>query len=146
MKPSSCKAKGRKFQQYIRDLIRTTFKLEDDDVESRSMGCGGEDIMLSPLARSRFPFSVECKHVERLNVYEAYNQASTNSKKYEPVLFMKKNRKKALAVVDAEYFFKLVGGLYESKQQALEELVEEKINGCSRIPDDRSLSGDESNN
>lgn len=72
------------------------------------MGAGGEDILLSPLARKNFPYSVECKNVEKLNVWTAYEQASENSGKFEPILFMKKNRKKALAVMDAEHFFKLL--------------------------------------
>lgn len=63
MKPSSAKAKGRKLQQQVRDLILETFSdLEPDDVRSTSMGAGGEDVLLSPLARRKFPFSVECKN------------------------------------------------------------------------------------
>ena len=62
MKPQSAKSKGRRFQQEIRDSIKQTFEfLRDNDVISTSMGCGGEDIVLSPLAESVFPFSVECK-------------------------------------------------------------------------------------
>ena len=71
------------------------------------MGAGGEDLIMARAARQKFPFSIECKSVERLNVYEAYEQASTNSGDYEPVLFMKKNRKKPLVVVDADYFISL---------------------------------------
>ena len=72
------------------------------------MGCGGEDIQLSPAARRLFGFSVECKSVERLNVWDAYEQASANSGEHEPLLVMKKNRKKPLVVLDAETFVKLI--------------------------------------
>lgn len=58
-------------------------------------------------AREKFPLSIECKNVEKLNVWQAYDQACENSGEYEPVLIMKKNRKKPLVVVDAEYFIKL---------------------------------------
>ena len=80
-----------------------------EDIESRSMGAGGEDIMMARDAREKFPFSIECKNVEKLNVYEAYAQAEANSGDHEPILFMKKNRKKPLVVVDAEWFVKNFG-------------------------------------
>ena len=58
-------------------------------------------------AREKFPLSIECKNVEKLNVWEAYAQAQENCGDYEPIVVMKKNRKKPLVVVDAEYFIKL---------------------------------------
>ena len=72
------------------------------------MGCGGEDLQLSPAAKKLFRFSVECKNVERLNVYDAYEQASANSGDHEPLLIMKKNHKKPLVVMDAEHFVELI--------------------------------------
>ena len=69
MKTSSCKQKGRKLQQKVRDIILESFdNLREDDVRSTSMGAGGEDVLLSPAARDVFPFSVECKNQEKLNV------------------------------------------------------------------------------
>ena len=70
------------------------------------MGAGGEDLIMARDARKKFPFSIECKNVERLNVWDAYEQAIANSGNNEPILFMKKNRKKPLVVVDAEWFIK----------------------------------------
>jgi len=107
MKPQSAKQKGRKFQQQVRDKLIEQLEIHPEDIESRSMGAGGEDLIMARAARQKFPMSIECKSVERLNVYEAYEQASANSGSYEPVLFMKKNRKKALVVVDADYFISL---------------------------------------
>ena len=109
MKPQSAKAKGRNLQKWVRDLLLENFPtLEPDDVRSTSMGCGGEDLQLSPAARKLFRFSIECKNVERLNVYDAYEQASANSGDHEPLLIMKKNRKKPLVVMDAEHFVELI--------------------------------------
>ena len=71
------------------------------------MGESGEDIKMARAAREKFPMSIECKNVERLNVFEAYEQASANCGDYEPIVVMKKNRKKPLVVEDAEYFIKL---------------------------------------
>ena len=71
------------------------------------MGASGEDLIMAQMARQKFPFSIECKNQERLNVWDSYSQADTNSGKYEPILFIKKNNKKPLVVLDAEYFIKL---------------------------------------
>ncbi len=82
--------------------------IHPEDIESRSMGAGGEDLIMARDARRKFPFSIECKNVEKLNVWNAYEQATANSGNNEPILFMKKNRKKPLVVVDAEWFIKNV--------------------------------------
>jgi hypothetical protein len=75
------------------------------------MGQNGEDILLSPAARSRCPISVECKSRDRIAVYGYYEQAETNAKgKGEPVVFIKQNRSSPLVVVDAEYFLDLLKG------------------------------------
>ena len=73
-------------------------------VESRSMGAGGEDLIMARAAREKFPYSVECKNQEKLNIWESYSQAVDNSKNYEPIVVIKRNNHKALVVVDAEYF------------------------------------------
>ena len=59
-------------------------------------------------ARQKFPFSVECKNQEKLNVWDAYEQAQANSNGYEPIVVMKRNHKKPLVVIDAEYFISMV--------------------------------------
>ena len=105
MKPRSAKNKGKRLQNKVRDLILEKFnKLETDDVRSITMGDSGEDILLSPAARKLFPFSVECKNQEKLNVWDAYEQAKENCNGYEPIVVMKKNRKQPLVVIDAESF------------------------------------------
>ena len=109
MKPQSAKAKGRNLQKWVRDMLLEAFpSLEPDDVRSTSMGAGGEDVQLSPAARKLFKFSVECKNTEKLNVWAAYEQACSNWGDSEPLLIMKKNRKKPLVVMDAEEFINLI--------------------------------------
>ena len=71
------------------------------------MGAGGEDVVMARAAREKFPFSIECKNVERLNVWSAYEQATQNCKGYEPLVVIKRNRSKVLVVVDAEVFVNL---------------------------------------
>jgi hypothetical protein len=72
------------------------------------MGAGGEDIMLSAKARNMFPYSVECKNQESLNVWKAFGQAVSNCGDHTPMLVIKKNGEKPLAVVPAKHFFKLL--------------------------------------
>ena len=107
MKTQSAKAKGRRLQQWVRDKLIEALDVHPEDIESRSMGAGGEDLIMARAAREKFPYSIECKNVEKLNVWDAYSQASENSGDYEPIVVMKKNGKKPLVVVDAEYFVKL---------------------------------------
>ena len=107
MRPQSAKAKGRRLQQQFRELLIEELGIHPEDIESRSMGAGGEDLIMARAAREKFPYSIECKNVEKLNVWEAYKQASENSKDYEPLVVMKKNNHKTLVVLDAESFVKI---------------------------------------
>jgi len=109
MKTQSAKAKGRKLQQWVRNVILELINtLEEDDVKSTSMGAGGEDVQLSPAARKRMPVSIECKARKSIAVYSYYSQAEDNCpKNIEPVVVIKADRKKPLALVDAEYFLGL---------------------------------------
>ena len=107
MKTQSAKAKGRRLQQHVRDVLIEQLEIHPEDIESRSMGAGGEDLIMARAAREKFPYSIECKNQEKVNVWSAYEQAESNCKGYEPVVVIKKNRKKPLVVIDAEYFVKL---------------------------------------
>ena len=89
----------------MRQALISLLGLDPADIESRSMGAGGEDIMLSASARKSFPYSVECKNAESLNVWKAYQQAKANCGEYIPMLIIKKNREVPLVVVEAEHFF-----------------------------------------
>ena len=107
MKPQSAKAKGRRLQQQFRELLIEELGIHPEDIESRSMGAGGEDLIMARAARQKFPYSIECKNVEKLNVWEAYKQAEEHSKNYEPLVVMIKNNHKTLVVIDAEHFVKI---------------------------------------
>ncbi len=107
MKTQSAKAKGRRLQQWFRNLLIEKLEIHPEDIESRSMGASGEDLIMARAAREKFDYSIECKNVEKLNVWEAYEQAKSNSGDYEPIVIMKKNGKTPLVVLDAEYFVQL---------------------------------------
>ena len=107
MKTSSAKAKGRRLQQWFRDLLIEKLDVHPEDIESRSMGAGGEDLIMARAARKKFPYSIECKNQESVNVWKAYEQAEENSGDSEPIVVLKRKNTKPLVLVDADYFVRL---------------------------------------
>ena len=107
MKPQSAKAKGRNLQKWTRERRIEELDIHPEDIKSTSMGAGGEDVIMARAAREKFPYSIECKNQEKLNVWSAYDQAESNSGNYAPLVVIKRNRQKPLVVLDAEYFMKL---------------------------------------
>ena len=107
MRTQSKKAKGRRLQQWVRDLLIEKLEVHPEDIESRSMGAGGEDLIMSRSAREKFPYSIECKNQESLNIWKSYEQAQQNSGNYEPIVVIKRNNVKPLVLVDADDFVEL---------------------------------------
>ena len=110
MKTRSGKAKGRRLQNKVRDVLLEHFseELEPDDIRTAIMGETGEDIKLSPAARRKIPYSFECKNQEKLNIWESLKQAEENSGDYPPILIFKRNRSKTYVTLDLEEFLKLI--------------------------------------
>ena len=108
MTPRGSKAKGRTFQQYVRDVLLKAFpSLEPDDVRSTAMGQSGEDIQLSPAARKLIPYNIECKSKARSQVHTYYEQAKSHGQ-YEPIVIVKMDRDIPLAVVSLDHFMTLI--------------------------------------
>ena len=107
MKTQSAKAKGRRLQQWFRELLIEKLEVHPEDIESRSMGAGGEDLIMARAARAKFPYSIECKNQESVNVWKSYEQAKENAGDYEPIVVLKRNNTKPLVLVDADYFVRL---------------------------------------
>jgi len=115
MKPSSAKAKGRSLQDLTVRLIRDATGLDkaeksthEGDVQGRSMGAGGTDVILSPAAQKIVPFDIECKNAETWHIDKWWEQCKANTKKSRiPIIVAKKNRKKPMVIMDAEDFFNL---------------------------------------
>jgi hypothetical protein len=108
MKPASAKNKGRILQKLVRTKLIETFDLQPADVHSTSMGAGGEDLKLSPYARIRFPYSVECKSLARVAVYQYYWQALDNAGGHTPLVVVKQNNAPPLAILSLDDFLKVV--------------------------------------
>lgn len=115
MKTSSAKGKGRRLQQYVAQSIRDQFGLDELDVRSTSMGDTGADVKLSSAALAKFPYAVECKNVEKINLWAAWEQAGKHVQGLDrdgiqPLLVIKRNHSGVLAVISFEHLIKLLGG------------------------------------
>lgn len=107
MKPSSSKAKGRRLQKAVAKAIRRTFNLAKEDCRPAIMGERGSDIKLSRAAAARFPYAVECKNQERLNIWQALEQAESNAGALTPLLVFRRNRTTTYCVVEFQHFLEL---------------------------------------
>lgn len=119
MTPKAAKAKGRLFQQYTRDrLLDYAPDLEPDDIRSTSMGASGEDILLSPAARKVYPYSFECKHVERLNIWDAIKQCISNAKNYMPAVVFRRNFHEPYIAIPFTHFMELISENRKLKEKS----------------------------
>ena len=84
IKVSSRKGKGRALQYWVCERIAKMFGIEfvqsDDNclVQSRPMGQHSVDVILRGDLRKKFPFSIECKAQENLNICDWIRQAREN--------------------------------------------------------------------
>ena len=110
MSPRSAKAKGRKLQTWVAEKLLSLLKrVTELDIKSTPMGVNGVDVQLSTVAYKQFPYNIECKNTERMTtIYNYYEQAESHDYKGEPLLIIKMNRRKPLAIVDAEHFMEVV--------------------------------------
>lgn len=106
MKTSSAKAKGRNLQNHVAECIRTKFANHDPAcVRPAIMGENGVDIHLYGAIKTLFPFSIECKNQEALNIWASWKQAVINTEKgTKTALIIKRNHQIPLIVLDFNEF------------------------------------------
>jgi hypothetical protein len=103
MKTSSAKAKGRRLQQKVAAALRETFSLAERDCKSTPMGTQGEDVYLSSAAWEKFPFAIECKNTESINIWKAWAQAKTHAgTAANPMVIFSKNHEEILVTLKFE--------------------------------------------
>tara|TARA_R100001015_G_C4414739_1_gene17637 strand:- start:89 stop:427 length:339 start_codon:yes stop_codon:yes gene_type:complete len=110
MKQKSRTAKARYLQNIVKDYIIKLYpSLTKKDIRTSLTGENSADIkLLTPTARKLFPYSVECKNRNEFKgLYKYYAQAESHSD-LEPLLVIKSNRNKPLAIVDLEHLFTLL--------------------------------------
>lgn len=113
MRPQSAKQKGRRLQQSVRDkFLKYAPELESKDIRSVPMGVSGEDLWMSPKAEEIYPYSVECKNVERLNIWDAIKQAEIEAKKNgkKPLVAFTRNKEETYVAITIEEFLELSAG------------------------------------
>ena len=75
------------------------------------MGAGGEDLIMARACnfRQKFPHSIECKNVE--SYFSIFGMLTSNLlltvETMSSIVVIKKNGKKPLVVVDAEYYIQM---------------------------------------
>ena len=99
--PKSRKQKGKAFQNRVRQDLIDRLGIDPGDILSTAMGQSGCDLYLSPAARERFPFGVECKAQEAIALPAWWRQCTRNAEKegLTPLLLIKRNREEPLAVL-----------------------------------------------
>ena len=112
IKVRSAKAKGMSFQKDMAEVISglTGIPVEKDGfIESRGSGQHGTDIILRGEARELFPYSVECKNQENLNLLDAISQAKENELPNTDWLIFhrRKSLKEDVVVLGLDAFVKL---------------------------------------
>jgi len=117
VRTSSAKAKGRRLQQDVCKALQELGNLHPDDVRSQSMGAPGEDVMFSSAARELFPWSIECKNVEKLSIWKAIDQCRENAGEYTPVVVFKKNHESMQVSLPFDKFLEIYKVYLESLQK-----------------------------
>ena len=110
MKNSSRKAKGRYLQNIMRDRIIKLYPvLGKDDIRTSLMSESGADVKLtSHTSRKLFPYSIECKNRQDFKTLYSYFGQARRHLALEPLLVVKMNRERPLAVIDLEHLFQLL--------------------------------------
>ena len=105
MKSRSAKNKGQRLSKEVKNsLLEALSGLVSDDIIVTPSGVPGEDLRLSPKARELFPYSVECKCQEKLNIWEALAQGEKNAGNHIPVLIFRRNRSKTYICLEFDKF------------------------------------------
>lgn len=111
MRTSSAKAKGRRLCAEFRELLlKYAPDLKPDDIQVTSSGAIGEDLKLSPAARSIFPYVIECKNQEHINIHAALKQAASHGEgrsDLTPLLIFRRNNSETYVCLMADHFMKL---------------------------------------
>lgn len=97
MNTRSCKQKGRRLCKQVQEIMLSIHfgDLAPADIGLPPCSVPGEDIWLSPKARSLMPIVIECKNQEKAKPWEWIAQAKTHSQDGRcPVVVFSRNQEK----------------------------------------------------
>jgi hypothetical protein len=101
------KAKGRRLQQWVADVIKREAGAPADQVKVAIMGESGPDVTF-------LSFCVECSNAEQLNIFKKIEQCERNAEIYRegkpydvlPIVAFKKNNTKIYGAIEFEILIK----------------------------------------
>ena len=101
MKTKSAKAKGRRLQDLVAEVMQRHLNLGTHDVYKAAMSTPGTDIRI---VFGPHVLSFECANQEKLNLWAKWKQCQTNAQKDRatPIMIVARNHTAPLAVVDVE--------------------------------------------
>ncbi len=101
--------KGRGYQTKIKELLISRFGMPDGEIRCAIGAETGTDIKLTGHAKSKFPFSIECKKVEKLNIWKALKQAEANTDEgTAPLVIFSRNHADDYVALRLEDFLDLI--------------------------------------
>lgn len=103
----SSKAKGRLGCQAVQQLLLDWLPLTEADVFVKAGSQGGCDLHLSDAALKVFPYAIEVKNKETLNIWSALKQAADNAEGQTPVVFFKRAHAPLFVALKADDFLRL---------------------------------------
>lgn len=117
MKPSSAKKKGQLFVAEIARMICNALKINPDDMRVTPSGVNGPDLWISPAGLKRFPFVVEAKNQQAMNIWSALTQANSHAvgTSLVPLLVFRRNRSEAYVCLHIDDFLGLMAELNTHK-------------------------------
>lgn len=145
MRTSSCKAKGRRACQEFQQLILRWFPdLSQRDVRVTPSGVTGADIQLSQAAEKVFPYAIEVKNQEKLNIWQSLDQTQRHADGLElkPLLAFRRNRSELYVALKAEHFFELAG-IVDSEKASPEKRLKLKLDALEKEQRGRSFGFDD---
>jgi len=109
--------KGHRSEKPFAELakIREEFELPEEDVVVTPAGVKGVDVQLSNRARECFPFAVEAKNQEAINIWQSLKQVQGHDDSLTPLLVFKRNRSEVFCALSFVDFMRLAVKLYELK-------------------------------
>lgn len=101
----SSKKKGREFMVHVAALLTRVLGLDEGDIFVKATSQTGCDLHFSPRAAKAFPFAVEGKKVEALNIWQALQQAESNASDALPaIVFFSRAHSPTYVALRAEVF------------------------------------------
>jgi hypothetical protein len=112
MKIQSAKNKGRRLTAYIREKLLewAPDDLKPGDIQVPAGSQPGADLWLSPKAKEIYPFCIEAKNTETIQIWAAYKQAERHKKDPAeiPIVVYTRNHADVMVTLKFDDFLKLI--------------------------------------